>query len=313
MLKDQQAIASAQVSVNSAANSQANSATGNTTTAQIALQTAETNLADCTVKAPSDGTVTAIGAVVGASAGSGSGATSSASSASSGSGGSGASSGGAAGASSSSSNSGLVTLTDTGHLQVVAGFSESDVANMKVGQAATFTFPAIKAAANAPAVTGTVTAIAATSTTTNGVVTYPVTVSIADPPAAVRLGESADILVTTATAEGALVVPSLAIASTGGRETVTVERNGSEQTVAITTGIAANGRTEVDSGLNEGDQIVLPSVTTSTDTSTQGNTNRGLLGGSGLGGAGGFGGGSGNGGSGTRGGTGGGSNSSTGK
>jgi multidrug efflux pump subunit AcrA (membrane-fusion protein) len=286
-LKDQQQVSSAQVSLNSAANSQANSATGNTTTAQIALQTAQKNLADCVVKAPSDGTVTAIGAVVGATAGSGSGATSSSSSSSGGTGGTGAAAA-SSGNSSSSSSSGLVTLTDTAHLQVVAGFSESDVATMKVGQTATFTFPAIKADANAAPVTGSVTAIAATSTTTSGVVTYAVTVSMANPPAAVRLGESANISVTTATADNALIVPSLAITTAGNRQTVTVERNGAEQTVAVTTGITANGRTQVLTGLNDGDQVVLPSVTTSTDTGTSGTQGgRGIFGG----GGGGFGGG----------------------
>lgn len=286
-LKDQQQISSAQVSLNSAANSQANSATGNTTTAQIALQTAQKNLADCVVKAPSDGTVTAIGAVVGATAGSSSGATSSSSS-TGGSGGTGAAAA-SGGSSSSSSSSGLVTLTDTAHLQVVAGFSESDVATMKVGQTATFTFPAIKPDANAAPVTGAVIAIAATSTTTSGVVTYAVTVSIANPPAAVRLGESANISVTTATADNALIVPSLAITTAGNRQTVTVERNGAEQTVAVTTGITANGRTQVLTGLNDGDQVVLPSVTTSTDTGTTGTQGgRGIFGG---GGGGGFGGG----------------------
>jgi multidrug efflux pump subunit AcrA (membrane-fusion protein) len=182
-----------------------------------------------------------------------------------------------------------VTLTDTAHLQVTAGFSESDVATMKVGQAATFTFPAIKADANAAPVTGTVTSIAATSTTTNGVVTYAVTVSIANPPVAVRLGESANISVTTATADNALVVPSLAITAAGNRQTVTVERNGAEQTVAVMTGITASGRTQVLSGLNDGDQVVLPSVTTSTDTGTT-QTGRGLFGGGGGFGGGGTGG-----------------------
>jgi multidrug efflux pump subunit AcrA (membrane-fusion protein) len=190
-----------------------------------------------------------------------------------------------------------VTLTDAGHLQVTAAFSESDVAAMKAGQAAILTFPALKADAGAPPVTGTVTSIAATSTTTNGVVTYAVTVSIANPPAAVRLGESATVAVTTASADNALVVPTLAITTAGTRQTVTVQRNGADVPVAVTTGVTANGRTQVLTGLNEGDQIVLPSVTGTTDTSTQ--SPRGLFGG-------GFGGG-------PRGGTGGGSNSGAGR
>jgi multidrug efflux pump subunit AcrA (membrane-fusion protein) len=174
---------------------------------------------------------------------------------------------------------------------------------MKAGQAATLTFPALKADAGAAPVTGAVTSIAATSTTTNGVVTYAVTVSIANPPAAVRLGESATAAVTTASADNALVVPTLAITTAGTRQTVTL-RCGAYTPVAVTRGVRANGRTQVLTGLNEGDQIVLPSVTGATDTSTQ--NPRGLFGG-------GFGGGSGGNGGGTRGGTSGGSNSGTGR
>lgn len=305
-LKDQQQVASAGVSLSSAQNAQANAAPANVTSAQIALKTAQGNLADCVVKAPADGTVTAISAVVGANASAGGSAGAVGASANA----SGAGSGGSAGASSSTtaasgSGGGLVTLTDAGHLQVTAAFSESDVAAMKAGQAATLTFPALKPDAGAPAVTGTVTSIAATSTTTNGVVTYAVTVSIANPPAAVRLGESATVAVTTASADNALVVPTLAITTTGTRQSVTVQRNGADTPVAVTTGVTSNGRTQVLTGVNEGDAIVLPSVSGTTDTSSQ--SPRGLFGG-------GFGGGNGgNGGSGTRGGTSGGSNSGAGR
>ena len=76
---------------------------------------------------------------------------------------------------------------------------------MKVGDDAVFTFPALKpdtsgTAGTAP-VTGKITAIAQTATTTNNVVSYPVTVSITNPPAGLRLGQSANISVTTATAK----------------------------------------------------------------------------------------------------------------
>ena len=124
---------------------------------------------------------------------------------------------------------------------------------------------------------------------------------------AVRLGESATVAVTTASADNALVVPTLAIATAGTRQTVTVQRNGTDTPVAVTTGITANGRTQVLTGLSDGDQIVLPSVTGTTDTSTQ--SPRGLFGGGGLGGGNGGTGGN----NGTRGGTGGGSNSGTGR
>ncbi|MDP5228341.1 MULTISPECIES: HlyD family efflux transporter periplasmic adaptor subunit [Arthrobacter] len=277
-LKDQQQVDSAGQSLGSAQNSASSQSSASGESAQTALTTAQNNLAACTVKATSSGTVTNISAVVGVNASSGS-------------------SGGSSSSSAASTAPGLVTLSDTGHLQVAAAFSEADVASIKAGQSATFTFPALTASggtASQTPVNGKVESIAASAVITNGVVTYSVTIGIDNPPSALRLGQSATVSVQTASVDNALVVPTLAITSTGTRQTVTVDRDGSQQTVAITTGITANGRTQVLTGLNEGDSIVLPSVTTPLTTTTQnGRTGTGGFGGGG--GTGGFGGGAGGG------------------
>jgi HlyD family secretion protein len=127
-----------------------------------------------------------------------------------------------------------------------------------------------------------VVSIAQTSSTSNGVVTYPVTVSIENPPATLRLGQSANISVTTATADNALVVPSLAVTTSGTRQSVNVVKNGATTPTRVTTGISANGRTQVLSGLSEGDQIELPAISSTLDSGT-GTTGSGL-GGAGFGG-----------------------------
>jgi multidrug efflux pump subunit AcrA (membrane-fusion protein) len=281
-LKDRQQVATAQTQVNSAANSAA--PTSNTTSAQIAVDTAQKNLAACSLAAPVAGTITAVNAVVGGNAGSGS--TGSSGSASS-------SAGSSSSAGTSSASSGLITISDTAHLEVVASFAESDISAMKVGDDAVFTFPALKpdASGSAAPVTGKITAIAQTATTTSNVVSYPVTVSISNPPAALRLGQSATISVTTATASQALVVPTLAITTTGSRQLVTVVKNGTTTAVRVTTGINANGRTQVLTGLSDGDEIELPAISSALDTGTT-TTRTGTGGFGGAGGAG-FGGGTG--------------------
>jgi HlyD family secretion protein len=290
-LKDKEQLASAQTALSSAQSG--GGATSNTTSAQIAVDTATKNLASCSLAAPVSGTVTAVNAVVGGNAGSSSG--------SSGSGSSGASASGASGSASSStastSSSGLITISDTAHLQVIANFAESDIAAMKTGDSATFTFPALKTDPSAAPVTGTIMAIAQNATTTNNVVSYPVTISIKNPPAALRLGQSANISVTTATAKNALAVPSLAITTAGTRQTVNVLKNGTAAPVTITTGITDNGRTQVLTGLSAGDQIELPAISSTVDTGTT----TGRTGTGGLGGTGGFGGTGGTGTGGTRG------------
>lgn len=285
-LKDKEQLASAATALNSAQSG--GGPTSNTTSAQIAVDTATKNLASCSLAAPVTGTVTAVNAVVGGNAGSSTGSSGSSSGTAGASGASGTS-GSASKDTASTSSSGLITISDTAHLQVIANFAESDIAAMKTGEAATFTFPALKADPSAAPVTGTITAIAQNATTTNNVVSYPVTISISNPPADLRLGQSANISVTTATAKNALTVPSLAISTTGTKQTVNVLKDGTATPVAITTGIADNGRTQVLTGLSTGDQIELPAISSTLDTTgTTGRTGAGGFGGTGgLGGAGG--------------------------
>jgi HlyD family secretion protein len=289
-LKDKQQVSSAATTLGNAQNAKAAAGGTNITSAQLAVDTAKTNLAACNLNSPVAGTITAVSATVGALTGSsgaasaGSASAGSTAAGSTGAGGSATASGSAAAATSTSSGGGLVTISDTAHLQVVAGFSESDVTSMKPNQTAQFTFPALTQDASAAPVTGKVVSIAQTSSTTNGVVTYPVTVSIDNPPDALRLGQSANISVTTATADDALVVPSLAMTTTGTRQTVNVVKDGTTTVKQITTGISTNGRTQVLSGLAEGDQIQLPAISGTLDTGTASTTGNGLGGGAGFGG-----------------------------
>ena len=279
-LKDKEQLASAATALNSAQSS--GGATSNTTAAQVAVDTANKNLASCSLAAPVSGTVTAVNAVVGGIVGGSSGSSGSGSNA--GSSGASATSTSASKDTASTSSSGLITISDTAHLQVIASFAESDIAAMKAGDSAAFTFPALKTDPSAAPVTGTITAIAQNATTTNNVVSYPVTISISNPPAELRLGQSANISVTTATAKNALAVPSLAITTTGTKQTVNVLKSGTATPVTITTGITDNGRTQVLTGLSTGDQIELPAISSTLDTS--GTTGRAGTGG--FGGAGGF-------------------------
>ena len=288
-LKDKQQVASATTALGNAQNSAASAGGTNVTSAQLAVDTDKANLAACNLTSPVAGTVTSVSATAGALTGSSSASSGGSSGAASG--GAGAASSASSGSSSSggaSSGSGLVTISDTGHLQVVAGFSESDVTSMKPDQTAQFTFPALAQDPAAAPVTGKVVSIAQTASTTNGVVTYPVTVSIANPPAGLKLGQSANISVTTATADDALVVPSLAITTAGNRQTVNVLKNGTPTPVTVTTGISANGRTQVLTGLAEGDQVELPAISSTLDTGstpTGGGFGAGGLGGGNRGGA----------------------------
>ena len=100
--------------------------------------------------------------------------------------------------------SGYAVEIQSPSLQVIAAFTESNVASLEVGQAATATITATSST-----VQGTVTQISPTSSSSSSsssVVTYDVAVSLQDPPAKVRSGMSASVAVTTAEAADVTVV-----------------------------------------------------------------------------------------------------------
>jgi membrane fusion protein, macrolide-specific efflux system len=268
--------------------------------AETTVTTAEEALADATLTAPIGGLVIAVNDQVGDTV-SGTNTSSSSSSSSSGSSGTGTGGTGDSGSSASSSSgssSAFVTIADTSKFIVTANIAEADIANVKVGQTASITFPAISSTATSPA---TVTAIAPTGTTSNSIVTYATTITLTSPPAGLRIGQTADVTITTeASKPTALYVPAAAITTEDGTSTVKVVKNGKTSTVEVTTGIVGDNGTQITSGLTEGETIVIGSVSTTTTTTgttgtgTTGTGTTGGFGGGGFGGGGsGFGGGGG--------------------
>ena len=243
--------------------------------ARNAYRAAERTVAGTVLRAPFSGTVTAVNGSVGGPSG-GSGA--SGSDKTSQKGGQGGQGGGQASAqSSSAAGSGFIDLADTGKLQLVGTFTESDVSKLKVGQEATVTFDAL------PGVTadGKVTQIQPVAATSNNVVQYPVTISFSKVPKQVRLGQTTTVEVAVGQADDVVTVPSTAISTSGGTSTVTLLQNGRQVRTPVEVGVQGTALTEIKSGVSEGDQIVPP-VSTAT---TGGNLRGGFGGFTGGGGA----------------------------
>ncbi|MDQ1562355.1 MAG: hypothetical protein QOE85_1696, partial [Actinomycetota bacterium] len=228
--------------------------------AKAALTTAQENLANATLKSPIAGVVVAINGSVGGTTSAGSSTSSGAAST-----GTGASSTGGASSttsttssSSSSSSSSFMTIDDVSQYTVSAAIAEADIANVKVGQAATVTFPALATGTTSSA---KVTAIAPTGTSSNSIVTYATTITLTDPPAGLRLGQTANVAITTeASAASALYVPAAAITTANGTSTVKVVKNGKTTSVTVKTGIVGDNGTEITSGLTNGETIVIGTV-----------------------------------------------------
>jgi hypothetical protein len=176
-----------------------------------------------------------------------------------------------------------VTIVNTSGLFVTGSVSETDLPNLKVGQATVVTVDAL------PGQTfdGQLSSIAASPTVTQGVVTYAVVVSLSDLPASGGPvpGMTATAEITTRSVSNALILSSRAIQRQGAQQVVTVLANGKQTTRTVTTGLTSGTNTEILTGLQEGDVVIIPTTSASATTTA---TNRGF-----TGGAGGFGGGAG--------------------
>ena len=182
-------------------------------------------------------------------------------------------------ASSGASSSPFAVLSDLSSLKLVVPLSESEVGSVRAGQTATVTVEALKGTKLA----AHVSEVAALSTSNSGVVSYDVTFTLDQLAAGLKPGMSASAEVVVAQAEG-VNVPTSAISAGA----VTVVRAGKQQRQAVTTGLAGDSSTLILSGLNAGEEVVLPLTAASSATSLLSRlgsrTGTGTLGGAGLGG-----------------------------
>jgi len=273
--------AASKASAVASASSQLSTAQAQVVAAQSAYDAATAALSSATLTAPIAGVVVAVNGSVGSVTQAGSraeavtpsGTTSSTTS----------SQGGAAGAAAS----GFVTIADASTLTMTANIAEANIAKVSVGQDATVHFPAL----GAETASAKVTSIAPTATTSNSVVTYATTIALTSAPTGLRLGQTAQVSITTQTTKtAALYVPTAAITTADGVSTVTVVgSDGSSTEKTVTTGVAGDVGTVVMTGLRQGEKVVIGSVSASQSStgSTPGRTRFGSPGG--FGGAGGTG------------------------
>jgi multidrug efflux pump subunit AcrA (membrane-fusion protein) len=266
--------------------------------AQNAVTTAQKGVAGTVITAPQAGTVLSLGGSVGDSVSAGStSSTSAASSSSSGStgGSSGGSAGGSSGSSSSSSStsaksgSSFVVLGNMGSLTVRAEFAETDASKLKAGQSAQVSINAVPGSA----LTATVQSVDPTSTVVSNVVEYGVTLQFTtgqQDMSSLKPGQTASVSVVTNNVTNVLYVPSSSVTTLAGQSYVTVVSGKTQTQTAVQVGVVGDTTTEVTSGVNEGDQVLLSSRT-GTSSSTTGTRGGGLTGGGFGGGTGGTGGG----------------------
>ena len=217
-----QSVQSAQTSVNNQP-SNVQSAQNSLNNAQTALATAQANLDNAVIKATVAGVVTTISAQAGENV-------------------------------SSSSTTGFIVIANTGSMALHGTIGEADVVKLKLGQVATITVDAVGTAK----MTGKVTSLDPVATIAQGVPVYGIDVTIDLPSQSVKPGMSGTANVILASSPNTLTVPNLAVKTASGRRYLTVMKDGQQVDTDVTFGIANDTVTEVLTGVQEGDVVVLP-------------------------------------------------------
>lgn len=137
--------------------------------------------------------------------------------------------------------------------------NEVDVTKVKVGQKVTLTFDAIEDLS----IVGTVLQIDQAGTVTQGVVNYGVKIGLDTADERVRSGMSVAASIIVNSKIDVLVVPNAAVKQQNSQTTVDVLTAGAKTPTrtSVRTGIANDTETEIISGINEGDEVVVQTIT----------------------------------------------------
>lgn len=208
---------------------------------ELALQTAQTNLNDCSIRAPIGGTVSAVNAVVGETV-----------------------------------SSPAVTIVGQSQVAEVT-LNEVDAAKVKVGDPATLTFDALTGVS----VAGQVIEIDPVGTVSQGVVDYNAKIALAQPNGQVKPGMSVTANIVTQAAQDVIVLPNAAVTTKGGvsyvlepaspvpaAELASSSAGGiilaePPRMVPVTIGIANDTQTEIAAGVAAGDQVITQTIKSS--------------------------------------------------
>ena len=148
----------------------------------------------------------------------------------------------------------LIAVADISELRVKLNIDETDIARVQTGQEVTIGLDAYPDAT----LQARVSDVAATATTVQGVVNYVVTVTINPGTVPVKIGMTANANVVVARKENVLLVPNRAVRASSSKRFVTIQNpDGTTKEIEVKLGMANDLETEVVSGLNEGQSVIV--------------------------------------------------------
>ncbi len=149
----------------------------------------------------------------------------------------------------------VITILPSDPFSIEVDIYEEDVAKMNVGNPVNITLVAFPE----QTLTGKVISIDPAEKVIDGVVYYEVSVSLDDLPEGVKPGMTADLVIRTDFKENVLTVPKKAARKKNGKTMVQVLENKTITEREIEVGLkGTNDVIEVISGLEQGEQVILP-------------------------------------------------------
>jgi RND family efflux transporter MFP subunit len=147
-----------------------------------------------------------------------------------------------------------ITVVDTSEVEMRGFIDEIDVAMVQPGREANILLDALPD----EEIKGSVAFISLVSTTRAGVISYATTITLEDPIAGLRDGMSATAEVIIESRDHVLSIPNRYIRGSLQNPMVVVLVDGQQEEREITLGLSNGINTEVLSGLQEGEEVVLP-------------------------------------------------------
>ncbi len=148
----------------------------------------------------------------------------------------------------------FMVLDNVNTFQVVVPFEESDAAKVAPNQKVDVTFDAVPDLTRS----GTVVSVSPTGSNISSVINYYATVVLNETDPRLKDGLTAQARVITNQVQDVLTVPNSAVRKSADQSTVTIiDANGTQQQVRFQAGLVGDDRTQVISGLREGQEVVL--------------------------------------------------------
>lgn len=162
----------------------------------------------------------------------------------------------------------IMNIADMSRMQIKVMVDETDIGKVKAGQSVSFTVDAY----TNKTFTGKVTSISKSATTTSNVVYYPVYVDVDAAEGLLFPTMTARVTIHVGESKNVLVVPLAAVKEDKGQKFIQVLVQNKTENRPVKTGLSDDEKIEIQSGIQEGDAIIVPAAkaVTSTNTKNQG-------------------------------------------